>query len=393
MATKNMIGRSLLLSWSVISVGLGVLSLRPAPSMFLLKLKVVVTEYGYVLAALQCIGLFMTRRLRSNTGKGFRELALASILAGSLCTAAPLLHAIIYTRDLPRRFEAAFGACSVRPHSGKVFAPHRFLTPWPVSSRSAEQIVFARTVDYELTLDLYRPPDPQPGGDPCVVVVHGGSWIQGSSRDFASLSPYLATQGYVVAGINYRKAHKHPFPAARDDLHAAIDHLKDNASEFGVDKDRIALLGCSAGGQLALLVAYEREDPAIRGVVSFYGPTDMVYGFNDPTDPRVIDTPATLGIYLRGTPDTAKHAYEASSPINFVRECSPPTLLLHGTSDEMVHVVQSDRLSQRLENHGVEHLYLRLPWATHGFDHNLWGPGGQISTYAVERFMDRMLKG
>jgi acetyl esterase/lipase len=196
----------------------------------------------------------------------------------------------------------------------------------------------------------------------------------------------------VVVGVNYRKADKYPFPAARDDLRASIAYIKDNASYLGVDADRIALLGRSAGGQLALLVAYEEDDPAIRGVVSFYAPTDMVYGFNNPTDTRVIDTPATLGTYLRGTPATSREHYDAASPINFVGENSPPTLLLHGSQDEMVHAAQSDRLSQQLAKFGVDHLYLKLPWATHGFDHNLWGPGGQISTYSVERFMHSLLR-
>jgi hypothetical protein len=58
----------------------------------------------------------------------------------------------------------------------------------------------------------------------------------------------------------------------------------------------------------------------------------------------------------------------------------------------MVHAAQSDRLSQQLAKFGVDHLYLKLPWATHGFDHNLWGPGGQISTYSVERFMHSLLR-
>lgn len=306
--------------------------------------------------------------------------------------AAPLVRAMFYARDLPQRFDNAFGTHAEKQCPRRVFPFLWLLQPWPLSLKSACPIVFSRTDEYELDLDLFRPPNPTPGGDPCIVVVHGGSWTHGSSRDFAALSPYLAAQGYVVVGINYRKADKYPFPAARDDLRLAIAYIKNNARDLGVDSDRIALLGRSAGGQLALLVAYEQMDPAIRGVVSFYAPTDMVYGFDDLTDPRVIDTPDTLGVYLRGTPHSAIDIYDAASPINFVHENSPRTLLLHGVHDEMVHIVQSDRLSQQLEKFRVAHLYLRLPWATHGFDHNLRGPGGQISTYAVERFMRSVLR-
>lgn len=382
----------LLLIWSLVSLMLGLLSLRSAPSMFFLKLKVVVTEYGYLGSILQGIGLLSTRKLRSRVGRRFNALTTASILAGSLCTTLPLLRAMFYAVDLNERFDTAFGDSASEQHSRPVISLPRLFMVWPASLRRAERRVFSKTDDYELTLDLFRPPNPSQKGDPCIVVVHGGSWTHGSSREFGSLSPHLAAQGYVVVGINYRKADKHPFPAARNDLRSAIDYVKDNAADLGVDKDRIALLGRSAGGQLALLVAYDQEDPDIRGVVSFYAPTDMVYGFNDPTDPRVIDTPETLSLYLRGTPHNAREVYDAASPISFVRQDSPRTLLLHGSHDEMVHIAQSDRLANQLQTHLAPHLYIRLPWATHGFDHNLWGPGGQISTYTVERFLYYVLR-
>lgn len=360
--------------------------------MFFLKLKVLATEYGYIVSALHGIGLLLTRKQRFRVRSRYRILSTASILAGILCTGLPLGRAVFYASNLRHKFDVAFGAIAEPQNSRPIISLPRLFMFWPSSLRSAEQRVFSRTDDYELTLDLFRPPSPTPEGDPCIVVVHGGSWTHGDSREFASLSPHLAAQGYVVVGVNYRKADKYPFPAARNDLRSAIRYIKDNAPDLGVDEDRIVLLGRSAGGQLALLVAYEHEDSTIRGVISFYGPTDMVYGFNDPTDPKVIDTPKTLGLYLRGTPQTAKEVYDAASPINLVQDDSPQTLLLHGSHDEMVHVAQSERLSRQLEKQQVSHLYLRLPWATHGFDHNLWGPGGQISTYAVERFLVHVLR-
>lgn len=392
MRQRHWAGRSLTFLLSIISVGLGLLSLRPAPSELLLKVKVVSTEYGYVIAALQALALVSTRSFRSGAGRIFNLLMTATTIAGSLLAAGPLVRAMLYARDLPQRLDSAFGGQHQDQSSRRVFAFSRLFRFWSTPLKVTETLVFSATEEYELRLDLFRPPVPAPGGSPCIVVVHGGSWIRGDSRDFASLSPYLSRQGYVVVGVNYRKADKYPFPAARDDLRASIAYIKDNASYLGVDADRIALLGRSAGGQLALLVAYEEDDPAIRGVVSFYAPTDMVYGFNNPTDTRVIDTPATLDTYLRGTPATSREHYDAASPINFVGENSPPTLLLHGSQDEMVHPAQSDRLSQQLAKFGVDHLYLKLPWATHGFDHNLWGPGGQISTYSVERFMHSLLR-
>jgi dipeptidyl aminopeptidase/acylaminoacyl peptidase len=83
--------------------------------------------------------------------------------------------------------------------------------------------------------------------------------------------------------------------------------------------------------------------------------------------------------------------YDAASPLNFVARGTPPTLLLHGGRDELVFPAQSERLAVRLTQAGRPHLFLRLPWATHGCDVNFSGPCGQISTYAIERFLAAVL--
>jgi acetyl esterase/lipase len=234
-------------------------------------------------------------------------------------------------------------------------------------------------------LDLYQPWD-EHSLAPGVVVVHGGSWHHGDSGQIPALNSYLAARGYVVAAINYRLAPEHRFPAARDDVLAAIAYLKARAGDFGLDPNRLALLGRSAGGQLALLVAYTANDPAIRGVVSFYAPTDLRYGYAHPARVAVIDGIPLVESFLGGSPSTIPDIYDAASPITFAK-AAPPTLLIHGGRDELVSPIQSERLVARLQAAGRPHCYLRLPWATHGCDINFSGPSGQISTYAVERFL------
>lgn len=357
--------------------------------MLFLKVKVAATEYGYALAALRLIVGALVRLGGVGRSASPRPARLMR-LAGSLLLVLPVLRAALCARGLPERLGRAFGERASRALA-QPFSLARLLKPWP-RSLAAERIVFSKTAEYSLELDLYRPDHTPAAGSPCVVVVHGGKWTEGDSRQFASLNPYLARKGYLVAVVNYRKADRFPFPAARDDLRAAIEYVKRNAKELGADPERLALLGRSAGGQLALLVAYERPDPAIRGVISFYSPTDMHYGYRDPTNPRVIDHEQALEVYLRGDPESAPEAYDAASPISFVRAGVPPTLLVHGAQDEMVHVAQSDRLAARLRAAGVPHLYLRLPWATHGLDHNLGGPSGQVSTGAVEGFLAAVLR-
>ena len=139
--------------------------------------------------------------------------------------------------------------------------------------------------------------------------------------------------------------------------------------------------------------AYAARDPAIRAVISLYGPADLNWGWDNPTNPRVSDSNQLLVDYLGGTREQAKANFDAASPIEFVNPSSPPTLLLHGTRDELVLAEHMRRLSQRLEQAKVPHLQLELPWATHGLDANPAGPGGQITTWAVECFLAAAFQG
>jgi acetyl esterase/lipase len=202
------------------------------------------------------------------------------------------------------------------------------------------------------------------------------------------LNAYLAGRDYVVAAINYRFAAKWPFPEGRDDVLSAIAYLKVYGAQFGLDPTRLVLIGRSAGAQLALLAAYTANEPAIRGAISLYGPSDMRLEYEKPGWGGTIDTHHALESYLGGPPAKADDRYFAASPINFVTASSPTTLLIHGERDGIVSIDQSVQLDTRLQEAGVKHLLIRLPWATHGCDKSFGGPCGQVATYAVERFLD-----
>jgi acetyl esterase/lipase len=175
-------------------------------------------------------------------------------------------------------------------------------------------------------------------------------------------------------------------------VNAAIDYLKSNAVRLGLDSTRIVLIGRSAGGQLALQSAYRKEDPAIKGVVSLYGPTDQKWGWDHPTNQRVYKSFVTLRDFLHGDPELAPHAYRESSPLNFIGPHTVPTLLIHGAMDPLVSVKQSQRLDSALTAARRPHLLIEMPWATHGCDYVTVGPCWQLSTYAIERFVAAVTK-
>ncbi|MCY1079288.1 alpha/beta hydrolase [Archangium lansingense] len=370
---------------SVLLFGLGLLGLFKVPLGALWKPAVAATEWGHVLAVFPLLLLL----LPVGAGLG-AQLAWGLAALAALLLLSSLGRALGYVKGLEARFAKLFGNVQPPALPG---APARSAplvlgdllsvsTPMVTPTRHTYREVDGHT----LQLDLYR----SAGATrplPLVVVIHGGSWNSGDSTQLNWLNSYLAARGVAVAAINYRLAPRHTFPAQRDDALAALAWLKENASSLEIDPTRIAFLGRSAGGQLALLAAYTARDPAIRAVVALYAPSDLNWGWVNPTNPLVMDSPKTLSEYLGGTPAQVQAHFDAGSPIDFVIPSSPPTLLVHGTRDELVLVEQSRRLARRLEQANVPYLELELPWATHGCDANPAGPGGQITTWAVERFL------
>ena len=362
----------------------------PAATPLLWKASVAGTEWGYWVAIAALLPMIPTRG-QTRLGKMGAILSVGAIALLVL----PVVRASEMSRDLPAEFEARFGAeRRVRAHvsEGPRLEPlviPELLRPLVLPAVRFEERVFSTRGEDKLTLDVYRPAY-EHGPLPGLIVVHGGTWQSSSTSEFVALNAYLAGRDHVVVAIDYRAAPK-PFPAGRDDVLDAIAYLKVYGREFGLDPTRIALLGRSAGAQLALLAAYTAGEPAIRGVISIYGPTDLQFGYEHPAPSGLFDTRSALDAYLGGSPASAADTYFAASPINFVSGTSPPTLLIHGMRDSIVSPDESARLEERLQTAGVKHLFVRLPWATHGCDRSFGGPSGQIATYAVERFLDAVM--
>jgi acetyl esterase/lipase len=322
---------------------------------------------------------------------GFMSLAACALFI------FPIYHAQQINRDLPAQLDSNFGADKrTRGRFSEDPRPEPFVVAdvlTSVQSRPVrlEERQFITTDGEKLTLDVFRP-GYEHGPLPGVLVMHGGSWQNGNSREYVALNGYLAARDYMVFAVNYRLAPKWKFPAGRDDVLSAIAYLKVYAKDLGLDSNRLALMGRSAGGQLALLAAYTANEPSIRGVISIYAPTDLRFGYDHPAPKQLIDTRGVLEAYLGGSPSNADDAYFAASPINFVSGGSPPTLLIHGMHDGHVSPEESARLAAKLQQSTVKHLYVQLPWATHGCDRNFNGPCGQVTTYAIEQFLDRVMK-
>jgi acetyl esterase/lipase len=365
---------SLLFAWALLAV-------FRMPHGALFYATVAATEAGYLLA------LLVLPAFVGGLGTP-RDVALSAAGAATLVLLlSPLARVGDVARALPADLRQAFGSASTS--DARPFRASRLLSLRdPDVPREA--LMYATPEGAApLSLDFYggrAPTQPRP----LVVIVHGGSWRNGDSTQLPSMAKRLAATGYAVAAINYRLAPAHPFPAAYDDLGAAVGYLREHAGELGVDPDRVALYGRSAGGHLALLAAYRWQAPFVRAVVALYAPTDLRYSWEHPSNPRVLDTPGTLRAFLGGGPDDSpalSARYVEASPLGFARPDSPPTLLVHGGRDELVRPVHTERLAARLEALGVPHYALALPWATHGCEANPAGPSGQLTEYAVRQLL------
>ncbi len=349
------------------------------------KLAIVVGEYGHWLVLLP-LGLAGLAVFGSGGMVRVLTLGLCAVAAGGCLR--PVFTAWRIAEQLPADLRGAFGGDdeSFGLDLGRLYRGR------PVPSAAMRTEVFARTEGQELKLDFYRPAlskDVRGKPRPCVIVVHGGGWDGGDRTQLAAWNARLVAQGYAVAAVSYRLAPRWIWPAQRDDVLTAIAWLKANARQLEIDPTQLVLLGRSAGGQLAAAVGYGANDPAIRGVIALYAPHDMPFAWSVSREDDALNSIKLFKQYFGGPPDTPERRvlYEAASGQSLVRAGSPPTLLLHGERDTLAWYRHSERLAARLQELRVPHYFVRLPWATHGFDFNPDGPGGQLADYAIRRFL------
>lgn len=185
---------------------------------------------------------------------------------------------------------------------------------------------------------------------PAVIFVHGGSWDGGSKSDLDPLAQAIAQVGWAGFSIDYRLD---GFPNEVEDVLAAIVDITKNAAAFNVDPNRIAVLGTSAGANLASLAVTDARgldgiSSGVRAVVSWSGPMDLSTLVQE--EPSNID--AMVARYLGCTYSACPSEYADGSPQTFASPGSPPFFLVNSAS-EVIPVSQPDSMSNALQSAGV----------------------------------------
>lgn len=230
-----------------------------------------------------------------------------------------------------------------------------------------QNIPYANDTLRKHLLDIYLSPQVKPNA-PLVIWVHGGAWNHNDKyADMGYMTNTIRAiveKGYAFASIDYRQSSTAIFPAQIQDCNQAVEFLYRNAVRYGLDKNSFALMGFSAGGHLASLLALSanqnvtsffaqggKPSATIKAVVDFYGPSDLMLFFAN-MDPSETGTPIDqlLGASPLVRPDLSKLA----SPVTYVDKNDPPFFMVHGELDKDVPRTQSYLLKSYLDLAGVK---------------------------------------
>lgn len=264
--------------------------------------------------------------------------------------------------------------------AGSTHAQSRVQGLFPQGTITHSNIAYANDTSKKHLLDIYLPASAS-NKTPLIVWVHGGAWmVNDKYADMGYMKNTIKgfiDNGYALASIDYRYSTEAVFPAQIQDCNQALEFLYQHAGQYKFDKDKMALIGFSAGGHLASLLALSHNNFVkefyangqkphfnIKCVLDFYGPSDFIaIASNSDTSINNERNPVSilLGAMPVNRPDLAKRA----SPVTYVDKNDPPFLIVQGEKDESVPNTQSKLLSSWLMLNGVKNELIIVPNAPH----------------------------
>ena len=262
-----------------------------------------------------------------------------------------------------------------------------------------KDVVYSTAGEQKLKLDVYFPAGHEPGKSAAraaVLCIHGGAWRAGSKADMAPFAVALAEKGFVCVSMSYRlfDPEKHPenvWPAQYDDAQRAVRWMRANAATLGIEPQKIAAMGASAGGHLVALLgttdtrpgaekAYAEHSSRVNAVVDVFGPTELTQDFTHLKLGAV--TVQSLVDDFIGTKKPAaqvKAEQRDASPALHIDGKTVPYLIFHGDQDAIVPVEQSRLFERALKKAGIPVTYVELKGEGHGL-----GAEGSLEKFKTE---------
>ncbi|UFH56954.1 alpha/beta hydrolase [Spirosoma sp. KNUC1025] len=235
-----------------------------------------------------------------------------------------------------------------------------------------DKINVAYGTDSKQTYNIYLPAGRSESTTPVVFFIYGGAWIEGDKDSILSSVPVLRQLFPSAAFVlfNYRLFNQttgaNKFPAQEQDVKACIEKVLNSSSSYGISK-KFVVWGQSAGAHLAMLYAYKYGGSSFQpmAVVDEVGPSDMLSFYKQSKNSEL----RTLLTQLMGKPTSADTVlYNSSSPLKYINANSPPTLIIHGTADDIVPYQQAQQLDAKLKQYGVTHVYKLYPGQGHDME-------------------------
>ncbi|MCP5061845.1 MAG: alpha/beta hydrolase [Ignavibacteriae bacterium] len=264
--------------------------------------------------------------------------------------------------------------------------------PIPNDVKEYKDIVYTTIDSTELKLDIYHSKNITDSA-PLLIFIHGGGWKKGDKHDYLRYLVDFARKGYITATVQYRFVDKVKYPAQILDIKAAIKWLKNNNEEYFIDLEHVAVIGGSAGGHLALMAGYtsdvsefnEEDDPLdlykVQAVVDLYGPADLTTEY--------AREHSTIKGFIGKSYAEVPDLYSEASPITYITNDDPPTLIFQGTLDDLVPFSQSDSLKSKLDKVGVPAEYHKLEGWPHTMDLGL--EVNEYCQFYMNRFFEKYI--
>lgn len=245
-----------------------------------------------------------------------------------------------------------------------------------IDSIDYEDIIYKDTNGVPLTLDIYGPKKIVKGGSPVILYVHGGSWVYGNNEIPEAISPLLDAfreEGFTIISTSYELMKSEEiFNKQISDVKDTIRWIHKNKDEYGFNADRIGVIGASSGAHLALMAAYSSEDqfvdsqelkeyPSnIKYLIDFFGPTDL-------TTLDINNVQWDLEQIINSVGEEREDILKLYSPVNYVEENEPNTLIVHSKQDNTVPYENAEILYDELKEKGNKTELISLEGTSHDF--------------------------
>ncbi|MEM9368937.1 MAG: alpha/beta hydrolase [Planctomycetota bacterium] len=250
----------------------------------------------------------------------------------------------------------------------------------PPSIEVRSDVVFGKGGGRDLKMHVLLPSSNEASKAPVYVWIHGGGWRSGNKESGIQKVLPLVHAGFIGVTLEYRLTGEAAFPAQIHDCKCAIRFLRAHAEDWGIDPDRIAVGGASAGGHLAALVGtssgvdalegeggWPEQSSRVQAVVDLYGPTDFArFVTTEGYEHHNADGSPESRLLGGGVVSENAEGIRRVNPITYVDPQDPPFLILHGSDDPVVPLNQSQALHEALQRNGVSSSLHVLPGALHG---------------------------